>query len=294
MSLGCHMSTAGGLYKAIERAEEAGCSALQIFARNPRSWQVSPLEVSAATRFVSLRKASAIWPVVVHTAYLINLSSPDDVIFDKSLSLFKAELSLAEDLEAEYLVTHLGSPKGRGKDFAMARVTRALQEVKKAGINKNTTILFENSAHKGMTGDDLGEIGELINVAHNEGLRAGLCFDTCHGFAAGYPMTNSGEAETLALTIQEAVGAKGLALIHLNDSKGEAGSGLDRHANIGEGKIGNKALKTFLNAEGIKGIPVILETPKKEADDDIKNLKTARKLLGQKTSSKSQARRGGQ
>ncbi|MFQ5480525.1 MAG: deoxyribonuclease IV [Thermodesulfobacteriota bacterium] len=279
MTIGCHMSTAGGLYKSVERATEAGCGAFQIFARNPRSWQVRPLEDSAAKRFVSLRNESGLSPLVVHTAYLINLSSPDDVIFDKSLSLFKAELCLAEELGAEYLVTHLGSPKGRGKAFAMERVTSALREVKKAGINKDTTILFENSAHRGMTGDDLGEIGELIKVALKMGLKAGMCFDTCHGFAAGYAMTNKTDAKKLALAIKEAVGPAGLCLIHLNDSKGEAASGVDRHANIGEGNIGNKALKAFLNADGIKGIPIILETPKKEEGDDIKNLKAAEALI---------------
>ncbi len=282
MSLGCHVSTAGGLYKSVERAKEAGCSAFQIFARNPRSWQVRPLDEEAAKRFISLREESELWPLVVHTSYLINLSSPDEVIFSKSLNLFKEELSLAELLRAEYLVTHLGSPKGNGKAFAMEQVKKALKGVKDAEINKKTTILFENSAHKGMTGDDLGEIGDMIEAAHGEGLLAGMCFDTCHGFSAGLPLTNKADAVRLAAAIKKAVGTEGLRLIHLNDSKGEAGSGIDRHANIGEGQIGNKALKAFLNAEGIKGVPVILETPQKEEGDEIKNLRAARRLIGKR------------
>ncbi|MFQ5427987.1 MAG: deoxyribonuclease IV, partial [Thermodesulfobacteriota bacterium] len=215
-------------------------------------------------------------------AYLINLSSPDELIFDKSLRLFKAELSLAEDIGAEYLVTHLGTPKGNGRGFAMAQIKKALQEVKKSGINKETTILFENSAHKGMTGADITEIGEAIKIARKAGLKAGMCFDTCHGFAAGYAMQTRAEAEGLAVAIQEAVGEEGLKLIHLNDSKGEAGRGVDRHANIGEGRMCENGLKAFLRADGIKGLPVILETPKVEEGDDIKNLSAARRLIGQR------------
>ncbi|MFQ5354474.1 MAG: deoxyribonuclease IV [Thermodesulfobacteriota bacterium] len=278
--LGCHVSTAGGLYNAVERAEETGCRAFQIFARNPRSWQVRPIPDGGLERFRSLREKSGLWPLVVHTAYLINLSSPDELIFDKSLELFKVELSLAEQLKAEYLVTHLGSPKGKGRGFAVAQVTRALQEVKESGINKDTAILFENSAHKGMTGTDIDEIGEVIRIALALGLKAGMCFDTCHGFAAGYPMGNRAEAEALARAIREAVGPGGLRLIHLNDSKGDAGSGVDRHANIGEGRLGDKSLRAFLRADGIRGLPVILETPVKEEGDDIKNLSAARSLIG--------------
>jgi len=274
------MSTAGGLYMAVERALAAGCEAFQIFARNPRSWRTRPLEPEAAERFTSARDASGLSPLVVHTSYLINMSSPDDVIFTKSCTLFKEELTLAETLGAEYLVTHLGTPKGGGRGLAMRQVKKALNEVKRAGINKNTTILFENSAHKGMTGADIEEIGEVIEIALNEGLKAGMCFDTCHGFAAGYPMKDKTTAEALARAIQEAVGPGGLRLIHLNDSKGEAGSGVDRHANIGEGCIKQAAMKAFLSAEGIKGVPIILETPKKETNDDIKNLQAVRRLLG--------------
>ncbi len=278
--LGCHMSTAGGLYKSVERALAAGCKAFQIFARNPRSWQTRPLEPEAAERFTSARDASGLYPLVVHTSYLINLSSPDDVIFSKSRTLFKEELTLAETLGADYLVTHLGTPKGRGRGVAMEQVKKALNDVKRAEINKNTTILFENSAHKGMTGADIEEIGEVIEIALAEGLKAGMCFDTCHGFSAGYPMKDKKTADALARTIQEAVGPGGLRLIHLNDSKGEAGSGVDRHANIGEGCINKTAMTAFLSAEGIFGVPIILETPKKEADDDIKNLQAVRRLLG--------------
>jgi len=282
MPVGCHISTAGGLYRAVERALGTGCEAFQIFARNPRSWQVKALETEAARRFTTDRKEAGLWPLVVHTAYLINLSSPDDTIFSKSLELFKEELRLAEKLGAEYLVTHLGSPKGRGRKFAMGQVKKALLEVKKAKINKKTTILFENSAHKGMTGTEVDEIGEVIGLAHSAELKAGMCFDTCHGFAAGYPMGNKAESEALVLAIQEAVGVGELRLIHLNDSKGEAGSGIDRHANIGEGCIKKAGLKAFLQADGVRGLPVILETPVKEEGDDLKNLRAARALMGQK------------
>lgn len=282
--VGCHVSTAGGLPKAIERAVETGCEAFQIFVRNPRSWQVRPLEDEVIERFREERKKSGLGPVVVHTAYLINLSSPDEEIFGKSLSLFKTELEMSAAIGADFLVTHLGTPRGRGRAYAMGRVREALEDVRKALGKVDTVILFENSAHKGMTGADLEEIGEVIEIAEKTGLGAGMCFDTCHAFAAGYPVAGS-EEEVRALVdlIIRSAGPGGLGLVHLNDSKGEAGSGVDRHENIGKGRIGNRALGAFLDKDGIRGVPLILETPKKEEGDDLKNLRAARRLIAKTT-----------
>ncbi len=297
--MGCHVSTAGGLCTAIERAVATGCEAFQIFVRNPRSWQVRPLERGITRRFREERKRAGLGPLVVHTAYLINLSSPDEVIFGKSLALFKTELELAEDIGADFLVTHLGTPKGRGRAYAMGRIREALEEVGKTRRGRRrrrkgtkgakgakwentggTAILFENSAHRGMTGAELDELGEVIGIARSLGIGAGMCFDTCHGFAAGYPFIGRGAIKRLADIIYRAAGPGGLRLIHLNDSKGEASSGVDHHEDIGRGRIGRRRLSAFLREADIAGVPVILETPKEREGDDIRNLRVARRLIG--------------
>ncbi len=266
---------------AVSRALETGCEAFQIFVRNPRSWQVRPLDEDTAREFREARESAGLGPVVVHTAYLINLSSPDEVIFGKSVDLFKSELAMSASIGADFLVTHLGTPRGRGRDYAMGRVGEALEDVSRALGRLSTTILFENSAHRGMTGADIDEIGEVIAMARKAGLGAGMCFDTCHGFAAGYPLVpDEAKARELANLITRAAGPGGLGLVHLNDSMGEAGSGVDRHENIGKGRIGNKALRVFLNQEDIHGTPLILETPKREEGDDLRNLRAARRLIG--------------
>ncbi len=265
---------------AVTRAIHAGCDAFQIFVRNPRSWQVRLPEIETIKRFKNERKEAGLGPMVVHTAYLINLSSPDEEIFNKSLALFKAELALSCSIGADFLVTHLGTPKGQGRAFAMDRLREALSDVRDSEGAPETTILFENSAHAGMTGTDLDEIGEVMDMARDIGLKSGMCFDTCHGFAAGYPFTGRGAIKRLVSLILDAAGTDGLKLIHLNDSKGEAGSGVDRHEDIGRGRIGARRLRAFLNEDGIAGTPLILETPKKKEGDDTRNIRAAKRLIG--------------
>jgi len=276
--LGLHTSIAGGRQKAVERAVELGCTAMQIFGRNPRSWGYSPVDEAEAALFREKRAESAIWPVAIHTTYLINLCSPSDELFKKSIDLFKGELRIADSLGADYLVTHLGSPGQKGAEYAIKRVVSAL---KKAASGKHSVeILLENTSGAGAGfGSDLADIGRVIEGAAKAGIKTGLCFDTCHGFAAGYPFGSRKAAEELVSFIDASVGLERLKLIHLNDSKGEAASHLDRHEHIGKGRIGRKGLSFFLNHPKIKGIPLILETPKKASDDERKNLRAVRRIL---------------
>ncbi len=282
MPLGVHTSIAGGISASIDRALELGCDALQIFGRNPRSWGFRPLSRDEIALFRSKRLKADIWPVVIHTTYLINLCTPDTANFDKSLYLFKNEIHTAEELGADYLVTHLGSPQEMGLDFAITRINEALKDVYKSGLGKKTMILLENTAGGGYGfGSAFSEIGDIIDNAEEAGLKAGLCFDTCHAFVAGYPMRTPEEASELVRTIDKEAGLKRLKLIHLNDSKAGLNSRLDRHEHIGEGKIGLIGFKAFLNNPKIKPIPLILETPKKSGKDDSKNLKTVRRMLAE-------------
>lgn len=278
MPLGVHTSIAGGLSKAIDRAFDLGCDCVQFFARNPRSWIYKPLAPAEAALFRKRKKETGIYPAVVHTNYLVNLCTPDDVNFDKSLFLFKKELSTAEEIGADYLVTHLGSPMDMGKEFAITRILSAFRDF--AGtIGKKTTVLLENTSGSGTAfGSDLKDIRRIIEGAKAFGVEVGLCFDTCHAFAAGYELKPGG-AKALLSVIDAEIGLERLKLIHLNDSKGQLSSGLDRHEHIGKGKIGLDAFREFLTRPEIARLPMILETPKKTPGDDTRNLKTVRKIL---------------
>jgi deoxyribonuclease-4 len=250
---------------------------MQIFCRNPRSWKVGGLDGAEAERFRELVAASGIGPVAVHATYLINLSSPDPELFERSVGLLKAELAMAADLGADYYVAHLGSSRGEGDRYASGRVLEALASVAGDGA-EGPEILLENTAGGGDTfGASLASIGEVMEGARGLGLDVGLCFDTCHGFAAGYPM-GPDDAARLVDTIEREAGPGRLRLIHLNDSKGGAGSRLDRHDHIGRGEIGMGFFRGFVNHPKVAEVPLILETPKKTPADDPENLATVRGL----------------
>ncbi len=280
MPVGVHTSIAGGLALSVDRAVELGCDSMQIFGRNPRSWGFSPVAPSEVSLFRKRREEAGIWPVVIHTAYLINLSSPDETNYRKSVDLFKNELTTAEELGADYLVTHLGSPHELGAGFAVRRIEEALAGVIAEGLGKKTMILFENTAGGGNSfGSDLAGLGALVERAAEMGLSCGVCFDTCHAFAAGYPLRTAGEIKALVKTVDGDVGLPRVKVIHLNDSKGGLGSNLDRHEHIGEGRIGLEAFRLFLSHPEIRDVPMILETPKKTPDDDPRNLRVVRGIL---------------
>ncbi|MBW7957239.1 MAG: deoxyribonuclease IV [Deltaproteobacteria bacterium] len=281
MPLGVHVSIAGGVSKSVERAQRLGCDAMQIFGRNPRSWIYTPLPEAEARLFRHKRKEAGLFPVVVHTNYLINLTAPDDGIFHKSIDMFKKELGIAEALGADYLVTHLGSPQEMGPAFALKRVSLALLEVARSGLGRTTRVLLENTSGSGTGfGSKLDDIGRIIRGAKESGLDTGLCFDTCHAFAAGYSFSTPQEADSLVKRIEAEAGRGSLRVIHLNDSRGGFGSKLDRHADIGKGAIGSEAFRHFLNHPKIKKVPMILETPKDSDEDDLRNLAEVRRILG--------------
>ncbi|MEK7772700.1 MAG: deoxyribonuclease IV [Deltaproteobacteria bacterium] len=280
MPIGVHTSIAGGVSTSIGRAAALGCEAVQIFGRNPRRWGFSPIAASEADLFRSEREKAGLWPVVVHTAYLINLCAPAQELFERSVGLFKLELVSAESLGADYLVTHLGSPGERGNEFARLRILEALREAAQGGAGQKTRILLENTAGSGHTyGSSLHDVGMAARQAAEFGLRIGFCLDTCHAFAAGYAMGTREEVDRLVSTVDREAGLERLKLIHLNDSKGSFGSRLDRHEHIGKGNIGIKGFTAILSHPELSRIPMILETPKKSVDDDRRNLRTVRAIL---------------
>ena len=282
--IGFHFSIAGGFADSVDRATALDCDAMQIFPGNPRGWAhkiVSPVE---AALFCDKRKAAGIRCLALHTAYLINLATPDDAAFCKSIALFIDELKSAEALGADYLVTHLGSPLKADKAFAVRRVCDALEELARLELGKKTMILLENTAGSGTGfGADIGMIGGIISRRHLAGQRIGLCLDTCHAFAAGYSLCKEADGTALADMLSREVGIGNLKLIHLNDSKGGLGSRIDRHEHIGAGKLDRAGLRAFLKHPLIKNIPLILETPKKSEHDERRNLRAVMELLGDKS-----------
>jgi len=264
----------------VERAASLGCDAMQIFGRNPRSWIYTPLPAAEAGLFRAKRAEAGLKFVAVHTNYLINLCSPDDGIYYKSIDIFKKELAIAEAIGADCFVTHLGSPREMGADFAVKRVGLALRETAAAGLGEKSMMLLENTAGAGYGfGADLGQIGEIISTAARDGIRTGLCLDTCHAFAAGYSYSTPGEVSSFIDRVGSSVGLGNMRLIHLNDSKGALGANLDRHEHIGRGKIGIESFRLLLNRPETRGVPMILETPKKTDSDDPMNLAVVRGLF---------------
>jgi deoxyribonuclease-4 len=268
---------------AVERATDLKCNAMQFFWRNPRSWARVPLSKEEVSLFKAVRKASALEIAIIHTPYLINLSSPDDALFEKSVELFKREFTAAVLLGVDFIVTHLGSHRGKGADYALGRIECAMRQVSEldAAHGKNCPIvLFENSAGGGNTfGSNIDEIGLALDTADSAGLSAGFCFDTCHGFAAGYPLESRADVKALVTLIDNKVGLKRLRLIHLNDSKGALDSRVDRHEHIGKGKIGLKGFRAFLGMKEFNRLPIILETPKETEMDDSKNIKIVKRIV---------------
>ena len=275
--LGVHVSISGGIDKAVTRARDLGCSAMQIFSRNPRGWKASPLSSRAVAAFREGAGSREIDPVVVHTPYLLNLASADQSLHRRSILALSLDIKRAEQLGARYVVTHLGSAKERGKSFGLKRVVEALRAV--GDQSSPVTVLLENSAGAGNSvGVFFEEFQEIIQRLGND-RRVGICFDSCHGFAAGYDFRSTEKTEALVQKMDQTIGLRRLALIHLNDCAGSLGAHLDRHQHIGKGKVGLGGFRALLNHPSLRMIPLILETPKKTPRDDLRNLSRVRRLL---------------
>ncbi|MCM8778880.1 MAG: deoxyribonuclease IV [Candidatus Omnitrophica bacterium] len=278
MRIGFHVSISGGLLKALERAERLHCQTMQIFSRNPRGWQLNKVKKEEIEEFKEKRKKKEIYPLFVHTPYLINLASPEKIIWKKSINFFVEDLHFSEIIGADYLITHLGSHKGKGEDFGERRFAEGLNRAIERAETK-IGILLENTAGQGRSlGYNFFQIKRIRDKIIKKEI-IGLCFDTSHAFSAGYKInTQEGLGDTLREL--ESLGLwKGFILVHLNDSKTDLGERLDRHEHIGEGKIGKEGFKVILNHPYLKALSFIMETPRKSDRDDFKNLRTVLSLI---------------
>lgn len=274
------MSTAGGLEQAIIKGESIGCTAIGIFTKSNRQWLAKDLTPEEITLFKKTMSGSSVEQVVAHACYLINLAAGDPLIYQKSIDALQQELLRCEQLNIPYLVLHPGSAGSQTRDEALQKIAHGLDAVLNA-TNGKTMILLETMAGQGTstcaTFEDLAQIRAMTNKRE----KIGICLDTCHIFAAGYDIaTAAGYAKTWR-QFDETIGLSHLKAFHLNDSLKDCASRVDRHADIGEGKIGLDCFSWLINDPRFFAIPKIIETPK--GDDalkqDLKNLTVLRGLF---------------
>ena len=272
--VGLHVSSAGSLDLAFDRALELGATTFQMFTRNPNQWKFKPVPEGTASVFREKRKSSGFGRIVDHMPYLPNLASPEKSTMKISRYTLVEEVKRCDVLGIDYLVIHLGSHLGKGAAVGIANVAGACDQAI-AGSEGNTMILLENMAgQKNSVGARFEEIREIIEKI-KVSARVGVCLDTCHLYAAGFDI-ESDEAVTNTMSLfDQVVGFDRLKVIHLNDSKGTLGSRLDRHENIGKGKIGRKGIRAFLHYPGVGERPLIMETPYR----DIRTMKAGIKLV---------------
>ena len=271
MKLGVHVSIAGSIDLSIDRARSLDLNTFQIFTRNPRGWKFSDLKESNIVNFKNKILSENISTVVCHMPYLPNLSSPKEDVHNMSINALSSELERCNTLGIEYVVTHIGSHLGTGLEKGLDRVVKACNTALSNSSN-NTMIILENTAGtKNNVGSKFDELKYIFDNV-NDKSRIGFCFDTCHAFAAGYDLSTSKSVIDTLKKFDQIIGLKYLKVVHLNDSKGELGNGLDRHQHIGRGFIGENGFRELLKNSTIKQLPLILETPIDETFDDEYNI----------------------
>lgn len=316
MPLGAHLPTSKGFEAALRHACELGCDCLQIFSKSPRQWDAAPLDVARAQAFRDAWKQSGFFPLVAHDSYLINLAAPDDAIRECSIAAMIDEVSRADALGCDFLVTHCGAhgckePKSKakpdqsqgaffstpdeepmltvGESAGLQRLTESLRRVLEATPQARVRIALENTAAQGTClGGPFEHLSFVLDELQSD--RLCVCFDTCHAFAAGHDIATIEGLEATLRDFDATIGLKHLALIHFNDSKGDLGGHLDRHEHIGKGKIGREGMRRIVHHPLLKQLPFILETPELETMIGA-NLDAVRELRKDETGMKSEKRR---
>jgi deoxyribonuclease-4 len=279
MRLGIHTSISRGFSKAVQRLVRLECNACQIFSRSPRGGKARVLEERETSEFKQLCRQHQINPVVVHIPYVLNLATTDPEMHAYATRIVEEDLARAEALGAEYLVLHMGSHRGAGVEKGLAQVALALQKVL-AGPPRKTVLLLENTSGAGSeVGYTFAHLAEVcVEVSRPD--RVGVCFDTCHGWAAGYDLADSGAVDKTLREFDRVLGLAKLKLIHANDAIHPLGSRKDRHAGIGTGYIGEKGFQAIVTHPECRDLPFILETPAESDQDWERNIKILRKLAG--------------
>ena len=278
MQIGCHVSIAGSIDKAVDNAVKRECSAFQIFTRNPRGWHAKDLIKEDISNFKSKLKASKIdkFATCAHMPYLPNLASPKDEGFQKSVKILGDEIKRCAQLGIPYLVTHLGSHLGTGDEAGIKRLVDGLTQA--VHPKHDVMILLENTAgQKNSVGSEFKQLGEIFNQL-KPAKKFGICFDTCHAFVSGYDLRTKEKVKETFEEFDKHVGIENLKILHLNDARGEIGCNLDRHYHLGLGGIGEEGIAAVVKFANKKKIPIILETPIDDDRDDFENIRKAKEF----------------
>jgi deoxyribonuclease IV len=279
---GAHMSIAGGYHRALLAAQSYDCEAVQLFTKNSNQWRAREIADAEIALFGETLRQTGVRQLLAHDSYLINLASPDQFLYRRSLEAFIVELERAERLGLRYLVTHPGAHIGAGEEAGIERVAAALDEVHRRCSGFRVQVLLETTAGQGSC---LGHRFEHLAVILDrlaQPQRVGVCLDTCHVFAAGYPLAPEADYRATFRAFDRVIGLERLKAFHLNDSLRPLGSRVDRHAHIGRGCLGLEPFRLLVNDRRFRDRPMILETPKEEGGKqnmDAVNLRALRKLL---------------
>jgi deoxyribonuclease-4 len=279
MLLGVHVSISGHIYESINRAEALGCNTMQIFSRDSRQWRKLRIRPEDIEEFRKRRAKSNISAVFIHIPYLINLASPDNILYNGSIRACIEDMREAEAIGAEYLVTHMGSHKKSGEAIGIKRITHALNKILDKTAKSPVCILLENTSGSGSWLGYKFEHQRLIIDGIEDKSRMGVCFDTCHAYTAGYDLASAEGYKEIIAQLDKIVGLKKLKLIHLNDTREKFASHRDKHEHIGRGNIGLKGFSRLVCDPRLKHVAFILETPKDSENADRKNLETIRRLV---------------
>jgi deoxyribonuclease-4 len=281
MLLGAHQSVAGGIHTAIDRGRQDGCEAIQIFARPSAQWRSRPLDPDDVSSFRS-EHAAVGWPLLSHTSYLINLASADPVVLARSRAALEEELIRAEELGLDHVVLHPGAHLGVGDGVGLARVSASLGEILRRTRGFQVQLLIELTAGQGSCLGCCFEHLERLLSDTRGGERLGICFDTCHAHAAGYDLTSEEGYDRVFAELDRRIGLGAPRAFHLNDSKTELGSRVDRHQEIGDGTLGLYPFWRLVNDPRFAGLPGILETPSgaDKLPSFARNLRRLRALIG--------------
>jgi deoxyribonuclease-4 len=278
MRFGFHISIAGGFSKVVERAHARGCETIQFFSRNPRGWKYSPLNKKDMEQFRSSIRSSAFFPIFLHMPYLPNIASSKSKFYKRSIHSIVTDLQRAEQLGAQYLIMHIGHRMESSEDQAIQTVSQGINQAFEM-VPNGVILLLENTAGQGTEiGYSFDQIKKIIEGVRDH-QRIGVCLDTAHTFEAGYDLSNKNGIDITLEKFDQTIGLKQLHLLHLNDSKTALGSRKDRHWHIGEGYIGLEGFRHLVNHPSLRHLPGIMETPRKDTVEDLKNMKVIRSLV---------------
>ncbi len=278
--LGAHESIAGGVFNAILNGERATCDTVQMFNKSNSQWKAKVLTTDEIDRYFAEIERTKITVACSHASYLINLASPDKALNKKSFLALKEEVERCNTLKIPGLVFHPGAHMESGEEKGIAAIARNINRILESVPANTVTLCLETTAGQGTTiGHTFEQLRAIIDRVDDRA-HVGVCLDTCHVFAAGYPLSDPKDFKSTLKTFDTVIGLDKLKVIHLNDSKKGLGSRRDRHEHIGDGEIGIEAFRNVVNDRRLRKIPMVLETPKDDTlSDDIRNLKLLRALI---------------